>query len=271
MADSPPRVSLRADSLSPVVLEHEQSDMQNTMKSDKLSRRTTFAPGVIDSMNASPLQQSVRQSSVIKQPSVIKHSSIVKQPSIVRQTSSVKQPSIVNQSSLPRQSSVVRQTSNVRLRSTTPSKGQPFARLQLPDDRSPLKSLTSKQSMDSQIPRKRSSSSLQTARTVKIEDVLDDYKSAVERKAKPEAQTGQHAQELDAAMQKLTLNWIINTFVRHSAFALFAWSCSDTCHGLLSVYAYMMHIFVLHISLLHAVLKPYLLLWYVVPFHGLVW
>ncbi|KAL0056202.1 hypothetical protein WJX82_008666 [Trebouxia sp. C0006] len=61
--------------------------------------------------------------------------------------------------------------------------------------------------------RKRSSATLHTAKTVKIEDVLDDYKFAVERKAKPvEAAAGQHALDLDAAMQKLTLHWIVKTF-----------------------------------------------------------
>ncbi len=178
--------------------------MHNTVKSGKLSRRATFAPGIVDSMAASPVQPSMlRQSSVTKQPSDIK------QPSIVKQFSAVKQ------------SSIARQSSSVRLRSTTPSKGQPFAKLQLsvPGDRTPPKTphvLTSKRSMDSPrgIIRKRSSATLHTAKTVKIEDVLDDYKFAVERKAKPaEAAAGQHARELDAAMQKLTLHWIVKTFV----------------------------------------------------------
>lgn len=210
-----PRVTLR-DSASPSTLEHEQSDMHNTAKSGKLSRRATFAPGIVDSMAASPVQSSVlRPSSVTKQPSVSKQPSIVKQSSVVKQSSIAKQPSMI------KQSSIATQSSSVRLRSTTPSKGQPFARLQLsvPGDRTPPKTphvLTSKRSVDSPkgVLRKRSSATLHTAKTVKIEDVLDDYKFAVERKAKPaEAAAGQHAQELDAAMQKLTLHWIVKTFV----------------------------------------------------------
>ncbi len=219
-----PRVTLRDGhvSLSPSTLEQEQSDMHNTVKSGKLSRRATFAPGIIDSVAASPVQPPMlRQSSVTRQPSIVKHSSIVKQASIA------KQPSMINQLSIARQSS------SVRLRSTTPSKGQPFAKLQLsvPGDRSPPKTphvLTSKRSMDSPkgVLRKRSSATLHTAKTVKIEDVLDDYKFAVERKAKPaEAAAGQHAQDLDAAMQKLTLHWIVKTFV-----------CSRLC---LSIFIFM--------------------------------
>ncbi|KAL0028365.1 hypothetical protein WJX77_002202 [Trebouxia sp. C0004] len=213
-----PRVTLRDgdESASPSTLEHEQADMHNTAKSGKLSRRATFAPGILDSMTAKPVQLSMlHQSSVTKQPSVIKQPSIVKQSSVVKQSSIAKQPSMI------KQSSIATQSSSVRLRSTTPSKGQPFAKLQLsvPGDRAPPQTphvLTSKRSMDSPrgLFRKRSSAvSLHTARTVKIEDVLHDYKSAVERKAKPaEAAAGQHAQELDAAMQKLTLHWIVKTF-----------------------------------------------------------
>ena len=221
-----PRVTLRDghESLSPSTLEQEQSDMHNTVKSGKLSRRATFAPDIVDSVAASPVQPSMlRQSSVTKQPSVIKQPSIVKQSSVVKQSSIAKQPSMINQLSIARQSS------SVRLRSTTPSKGQPFAKLQLsvPGDRSPPKTphvLTSKRSMDSPkgVLRKRSSATLHTAKTVKIEDVLDDYKFAVERKAKPvEAAAGQHALDLDAAMQKLTLHWIVKTFV-----------CSKSCHSI---------------------------------------
>ena len=51
-------------------------------------------------------------------------------------------------------------------------------------------------------------------KTAKIDDMLDDYKFAVERKAKPtEVHAGQHALELDAAMQKLTLEWIVQSVV----------------------------------------------------------
>jgi len=161
------------------------------------------------------------QPSMLRQPSVTKQPSVIKQPSIVKQSSVVKQSSIAKQPSVIKQSSIARQSSSVRLRSTTPLKGQPFAKLQLsvPGDRTPPKTphaLTSKHSMDSPrgIHRKRSSATLHTANTVKIEDVLNDYKFAVERKAKPaEAAAGQHAQELEAAMQKLTLHWIVKTFV----------------------------------------------------------
>lgn len=192
----------------------------------KLSRRATFAPEVYDSMTTSLVQPSVsRESSVAKQPNIVKQSSVLKQPSVVKQSSILKQSSIVRQVSVVKESSIGRQSSNGRLRSTTSSKGQPFAKLQLsaPGERSPPpktpQPLTSKQSMDSPKGlRKRSSSSLHalhTAKTIKIEDLLDDYKFAVERKAKPaEAAAGQHAQELDAAMKKLTLNWIVKNFVR---------------------------------------------------------
>ena len=185
-----PRVTLQegSPSISPMELEHEQSDMCSTASSGKLSRRTTFAPGVVDSMNRaegviSPVQQSdSRQSSIIKQSSIMKQVSVSKQPSVTKQGSIIKQGSVVKQSSVSRQSSIVRQPSNVRLRSITPSRGQPFAKLQLslPSERSLPKTqntLTSKQSIDSpRSPKKSSSSSLHTAKTVKIEDVLDDYK-----------------------------------------------------------------------------------------------
>ena len=214
-------------SASPTGLEHEQSDLRST--ASKLSRRATFAPEVYDSMTTSLVQPSVsRQSSVTRQPSIIKQSSVLKQPSVVKQSSVAKQSSIVKQVSVVKQSSIGRQSSNGRPRSTNSARGQPFAKLQLsvPGDRSPppktTQPLTSKQSMDSPKGlRKRSSSSLHTlhsAKTIKIDDLLDDYKFAVERKAKPaEAAAGQHAQDLDAAMKNLTLNWIVKSFVSSCA------------------------------------------------------
>lgn len=82
-------------------------------------------------------------------------------------------------------------------------------------------------------------------KTAKIDDMLNDYKFAVERKAKPaEVHAGQHALQLDAAMQKLTLDWIVQSIVRFShdtfcallllklSFSTCTWSLDTRCRSL---------------------------------------
>lgn len=172
----------------------EQSEMRNTAKVGRLSRRATFAPGIADTLDDSAMQPMpfhlpsiAKQSSVLKQSGVGKQSSsIVKQLSVAKQVSS-KQPSIASQASS------VSQTSTVRRKSLETGKSI----------------ITRRSSSTLQ-----SKKSLQSMKTAKLDDMLDDYKFAVERKAKPaEVHAGQHALELDAAMKKLTLEWIVKSYV----------------------------------------------------------
>ena len=225
---SVPRFSLpdERNIVSPTGSTSEQSDSLSTAKTGKLSRRATFAPALAESLEASPMQPLLLQhSNVAKQPSVTKQTSvgkqsrISKQSSMVKQVSIAKQASVAKQSSIPKQSSmlkqpsvasqasIVSQSSTMRFKPTDPSRAVP---------------LSTRRSIEtSKAPTRRSSAilqskkSLQSLKTVKIDDMLYDYKFAVERRAKPaEAHAGQHALELDEAMQKLTLEWIVKTFVR---------------------------------------------------------
>ncbi|KAL3154498.1 Rap guanine nucleotide exchange factor-like 1 [Trebouxia sp. C0010 RCD-2024] len=190
----------------------EQSAAFNTAKVGRLSRRATFAPTVIESFDDNTMQpvlfrlpsdpqQSAQQPSVAKQSGVAKQSSVTTQVSMAKQSSFPKQSSLRIQPSIASQASSVSQTSTTRVYSTDQSRPVP---------------LSSGKSIETgRIPAKRSSStlqsrkSLQSMKTAKVDDLLHDYKFAVERKAKPaEAQAGQHALELDAAMKRLTLEWI---------------------------------------------------------------
>ena len=203
----------------------EQSEMHNTSKAFRLSRRATFAPGVAEGLDDSAMQPLLlhlptvaKQPSIPKQPSVIKQSSFVKQSNVVKQSSVIKQSSMAKQSSIPKQSSMHKQPSvasqarSVSQTSTPRGKSADLSR--------PV-SLSSKKSMETdKISAQRSSSilqsrkSLQSMKTAKIDDMLDEYKFAVEQKAKPaEVHAGQHALQLDAAMQKLTLDWIVQSTV----------------------------------------------------------
>ena len=158
----------------------EQSEMQNTAKIGRLSRRATFAPAEgLDDGAMQPLL--LRLPSVAKQPSIAKQSSVLKQSSILAQSSMGKQPSIRKQSSMHKQPSIASQGRSVSQTST--SRGRSA---DLP------KQLSSRQSTEaSKIPTRRSSSilqsrkSLQSMKTAKIDDMLNDYKFAVEHKAKP--------------------------------------------------------------------------------------
>lgn len=207
----------------------EQSAAFNTAKVGRLSRRATFAPTVIESFDDNTMQpvlfrlpsdpqQSAQQPSVAKQSGVAKQSSVTTQVSMAKQSSFPKQSSLRIQPSIASQASSVSQTSTTRVYSTDQSRPVP---------------LSSGKSIETgRIPAKRSSStlqsrkSLQSMKTAKVDDLLHDYKFAVERKAKPaEAQAGQHALELDAAMKRLTLEWIVKSFVslNHTTTSVFGW------------------------------------------------
>ena len=192
---SSPEVTL-PDIGFPLALDTQLSDMRSTARSGKLSRRATFAPQLLESRSPSQLQPSAPED-----PTTRRRQSILQQSSLLKQLSGV---SIARQPSTPRRKSSILSTSQ-----------QPFARLQLSPSgkHSPTKPAHTQPSTPDTV---RSSPSSQMAKTVKLEDVLDDYMVAVKKKAKPvEAAAGQHALDLNEAMQKLTVNWIVKTFVRH--------------------------------------------------------
>lgn len=198
----------------------EQSGVLHTEKVGRLSRRATFAPDVIESLDDNAMQPVLFHlpSSVLKQSGVVKQSSVAKQVSMAKQSSFPKQSSLRIQPSIASQASSVSQTSTTRVKSADSSRPVP---------------LSSRKSIESgSISAKRSSSilqsrkSLQSMKTAKVDDLLHDYKFAVERKAKPvEVQAGQHALELDAAMKRLTLEWIVKSFVSldHTTNFVYGW------------------------------------------------
>ena len=203
---------------SPVGSTSERSEALSATKTGKLSRRATFAPAIAESIENSPMQPLLFQhSGVAKQPSVIKQASVTKQSSIITQFSLAKQFSIAKHSSMPKQPSVASQASIVSQASTSRFRSAESSKPQC---------LSTRKSMEKgKPPTRRSSSNLQTRKslqsmkTVKIDDMLHDYKFAVERKAKPaEARVGQHALELDDAMKRLTLEWIVKSFVSSQFF-----------------------------------------------------
>lgn len=242
---TPPKFSLldeRSTVFSPGS-DSEQSEMHNTAKVGRLSRRATFAPGVAEGLNDSAMQPLLlRLPSVAKQPSIPKQSSAIKESSVVKQSSMAKQPSIPVQSSMHQQPSTASQARLVSQTSTPKGRSANLLR--------PVP-LSSRKSMETgKIPARRSSSilqsnkSLQTMKTAKIDDMLDDYKFAVERKTKPaEVHAGQYASELDAAMQKLTLDWIVQTIVSLSRDIPSA--LSPLNHGLTLIHGHCTHLIVL--------------------------
>lgn len=233
-----PKVSLQdgRSAMSSPVSASEQTEMQNTAKLGRLSRRTTFAPaeGLVDSA-MQPLLLGLP--SVAKLPSIPKQSSFLKQSSVGTQLSMGKQSSIPNQSSMHKQPSIASQGRSISQTST--SRGS-SADLSQP--------LSTKKSVETgKIPARRSSSilqsrkSLQSMKTAKIDDMLNDYKVSVERKAKPaEVNAGQHALQLDAAMQKLTLDWIVQSIVSSSHDTFSAMLLLK--HSLIYVCGHLMHI-----------------------------
>ena len=233
-----PKVNLQVDrrDVSSSGSSSEQSEMHNKVKFGRLSRRATFAPGVSEALNSGAIQPLLlRLPSVAKQPSIPKQSSVIKQSSVVKQSSMATQSSTPKQSSMHKQPSVAGQARSVSQTSTPRGSSGDLSR---------RVSLSSRKSMETdKMSAQRSSSilqsrkSLQSMKTAKIDDMLDDYKFAIERKAKPaEVHAGQHALELDAAMQKLTLDWIVQSIVSLSLDMPCAVSLLK--HGLLFIYVH---------------------------------
>lgn len=217
--DTLPQFSLRADRSflpspgSSPGSASEQSEFCSTTKVGRLSRRATFAPAIADGLDDGAMQPVLfHLPSVAKQQSIATQSSDTKQAGVVKQVSMAKQSSFPKQSSLRVQPSIASQASSVSQTSTTRGRSA--------DPTRPVP-LSSRKSIETgRTPCGRSSSilqnrkSLQSMKTARVDDMLHDYKFAVERKAKPaEVQAGQHALELDAAMKKLTLEWIVKSFV----------------------------------------------------------
>ena len=242
-----PKVSLQDDrsNVSSPGSASEQSEMHNTAKFGRLSRRATFAPGVSEALNDGAMQPLIlRLPSVAKQPSIPKQSSVIKQSGVVKQSSMATQSSIPKQSSMHKQPSIAGQARSVSQTNTPRGRSADLSR---------AVSLSSRKSIETdKMSAQRSSSilqsrkSLQSMKTAKIDDMLDDYKFAVERKAKPaEVHAGQHALELDAAMQKLTLDWIVQSIVSLSLNIPSALSLLK--HGLLLIHVHWTHVIALYL------------------------
>lgn len=226
-----------------------QSEMTASLRKDRLSRRATFAPDVIDlttshqpSLSSSMRKQSVlrKESSIFRPESTLsrestpsrelstlsrehstlssQHNTVSRDSSLIREPSPHKQPTLRKEASLHKNFSLRRQPSVSTSHSDKFTKRQQDAKLHSAVSGN-LSSADAaghaKSSSSSHKPHKLSrKASLAPAKPQKIEDVLDDFKLAIERKARMGAGSeGEHAQGLESAFKKLAVNWVVNAFV----------------------------------------------------------